>query len=119
MEMAQFETGANRTADTGKLDYEGGLSPIVLKRYMEYMTKHRQLPNGKTREADNWQLGIPIKNYMKSLYRHFMDVHMIYDGYKAFEHGQEINIEEALCAVLFNSMGMLHETLKAKEKNAV
>ena len=36
-----FETGATRDTELGKLDYEGFLSPTVLKAYAEYLNKHR------------------------------------------------------------------------------
>jgi hypothetical protein len=40
--MRQFSTGATRNLETGKHDFEGYLSPLVLKRYAEYMTSHRK-----------------------------------------------------------------------------
>jgi hypothetical protein len=112
--MARFDSGANRTSDRGKLDYEGFLSSLALKRYAEYMHKHRSTPDGDFRESDNWQLGIPIKNYAKSLWRHFMDAWGFYRGWD-WEHDADY-IEEALCAIMFNAMGWLHEVLKAKKE---
>src|SRR5687768_4320669 len=35
--MREFETGATRNLDNGKLDYEGFLSPLVMERFAEYM----------------------------------------------------------------------------------
>src|SRR5262249_20215749 len=55
-----FKTGATRDTDTGKLDYEGFLSPLVLKRYAEYMHQHRVMKDGAMRASDNWQRGIPL-----------------------------------------------------------
>lgn len=104
--MRIFETGATRDTDTNKLDYEGFISPIVLKRYAEYMNKNRVQPDGTLRDSDNWQRGIPPNVYMKSMWRHFMDVWMNHRNYKARE-----DMETALCAVLFNAMGYLHEYL--------
>lgn len=101
--MRAFTTGATRDTDEGKLDYEGCLSPIVLRRYAEYMDKHSIQSDGQKRSADNWQKGIPRNEYMKSLSRHFMDVWI------AHRTG-EID-EDALCAVMFNSMGYLHSIL--------
>ena len=105
--MRVFETGATRDGDADKLDYEGFLSPRVLERYARYMHKHRQQTDGKLRDSDNWQKGIPRSAYMKSAWRHFMDVWTRWrSGY--FDVPET---EEALCALLFNVMGLLHETV--------
>lgn len=72
------------------------------------MNKHRHQPDGSYREGDNWQHGIPLEAYMKSAWRHFIDVWKNHRGVKARE-----GIVTALCAVLFNLMGYLHEYLKA------
>lgn len=104
-EMRQFESGATRTSAEGKLDYEGFLSPIVIERYGQYMHKNRLQPDGTLRESDNWQKGIPLDAYMKSLWRHFLEAWKIH-------RGGEGDMEEALCAIMFNSMGYLHELKK-------
>jgi hypothetical protein len=101
-----FETGATRDTDYGKLDYEGFLSPLVLERFAQYMDSHRKMADGSLRDSDNWQKGIPQDAYMKSAWRHFMDV------WKAHRGVGETDIEEALCALLFNVQGYLHEHLK-------
>jgi hypothetical protein len=106
-----FETGATRNGDAGKFDYEGFLSPLVLERFAQYMNLHRRQPDGSLRDSDNWQRGIPKDQYMKSLWRHFMDVWKIHRGY-----GGDIPLEDALCAVLFNVMGYLHETVKENRR---
>lgn len=69
-----FDTGATRDTDEGKLDFEGFLSPLALERFAEYMNKHRQQSDGSLRDSDNWQKGIPVKQYMKSMWRHFFAV---------------------------------------------
>jgi len=117
-----FGTGATRDTEEGKLDYEGFLSPIVLERYARYMHKNREQSDGSVRSADNWQKGIPFEVYMKSLWRHFMDVwtkHREMHGWEGWDGSVEeltdpyaIAFEEALCGVLFNTMGYLHELLK-------
>ncbi len=104
--MREFTTGATRDTDEGKYDFEGFLSPIVLVRYAEYMHKHRVQADGAVRDSDNWQKGIPSEAYMKSLLRHVMDVWLLHRGEPAREE-----LEWALCAVLFNAMGLLHVTL--------
>lgn len=108
--VREFETGAVRDLDENKLDYEGFLSPIVLKRYAEYMHANRKLPDGSMRASDNWQLGIPKDAFMKSLFRHFMEVWTA--------HREGTIDENALCAVMFNTMGYLHEVLKASNQQA-
>ena len=107
--VRQFASGANRDTELGKLDYEGFYSPIVMERFAQYMNKNRKLSNGTTRESDNWQKGIPFEAYMKSMYRHFMDVWMEHRGYDT-----KVGQEEALCALIFNAQGYLFELLQSK-----
>ncbi len=120
-EIRTFETGATRDADDNKLDYEGFFSPLVLERYGEYMHKHRTQADGSLRASDNWQKGIPRMQYMKSLLRHTLDVWKICRGYPAYDRkdGHEISLQEALCAIMFNSMGMLHEDFKTAHTTSV
>lgn len=111
--MRTFEGGATRDNDTDKLDYEAFLSPLVLKRYAQYLHKHRIQADGSIRAGDNWQSGkgIPRDVYMKSAFRHFMDW---WGGHRNPSFGQERteDLEDAICAVLFNASGYLHEHLK-------
>lgn len=101
--MREFPSGATRDVDTGKFDFEGFLSPQVVERFGAYMHKHRFTPLG-VRSSDNWQKGIPIEVYMKSMWRHFFAV------WKSYRAGAPD--VESLCAVLFNVQGMMHEVLK-------
>lgn len=112
--MRQFETGATRNIDANKLDFEGFLSPLVLESFATYMHSHRIQKDGNMRASDNWQKGIPIDVYMKSLWRHFFDVWKQHRGLEAFspDDGHKLTIEEALNAMLFNTQGYLHELLK-------
>jgi hypothetical protein len=112
--MRDFDTGATRDDDVDKLDYEGFLSPLVLKRYAEYMHKHRKQADGTMRGSDNWQAGIPKHVYMKSLWRHFMDVWSMHRGPLRDSQYQPGDLEEALCAVIFNAMGYLYEELEGR-----
>lgn len=105
--MREFDTGATRDTEEGKLDYEGFLSPLVLRRFAEYMHAHRVQADGNLRDSDNWQKGMPKEAYIKSGFRHFMDWWMEHRGHDGRE-----DIEEALCALLFNVQGYLHEHLK-------
>jgi len=110
--MRKFDTGATRNTDEGKNDYEGFLSPSVIERFGEYMTKHRKQADGQLRDSDNWQKGIPRTAYIKSSWRHFMDLWKEHRGIATKD-----GIEEALCAIMFNTMGYLHEYLKEKNKD--
>ena len=105
--IRQFDTGATRDTDKGKLDYEGYFSPLVLEEYARYMRRNQKQSDGNFRASDNWQKGIPLREYMKSLWRHFMDLWKQHRGIKC-----EFGIKAALCGILFNTMGYLHEILK-------
>lgn len=104
-QMRLFPTGATRNSDENRLDYEGFLAPSVLKRYAEYMHAHRVQADGEVRPSDNWQQGIPKGEYMKSMFRHFMEL------WTKHRHGGAK--QEVLCALLFNVMGYLFEELKS------
>lgn len=106
-----FDTGAIRDISDAKLDYDGFLSPLVLKRYAEHMHTFRKLPDGSSRTSDNWQLGIPKDEYLKSMFRHFVAVWSSHRGVS-----NESDIAAELCALLFNVSGYLHEHLKAEHR---
>lgn len=109
--VRHFPTGANRNPDADKLDYEGFLSPLVIERFAEYMHKHRSIADGTLRDADNWQKGMPKDAYMKSGWRHFFDWWKEHRGLTSRE-----GLEDALCGLLFNVQGYLHETLKSRRE---
>lgn len=104
-----FSTGATRNSDEGKLDYEGFLSPLVVERFAQYMHKHRFHEDGTVRDSDNWQKGIPKDAYMKSAWRHFMDWWKHHRGVQSDE-----DLEDSICALIFNAQGYLHELRKPK-----
>jgi hypothetical protein len=106
----QFETGAYRDTEEGKHDYEGFLSPLVIERFGQYMTKHRRQSDGRLRASDNWQKGIPLDAYIKSGWRHMLDW---WQGHRELYH-DGTRLEDALCALMFNVMGYLHELLKSR-----
>lgn len=106
--VRHFETGATRDSDIAKYDYEGFISPLVVKRFGEYMHKHRLQSDGKLRDSDNWQRGIPKDAYMKSAWRHFLDWWL---HHRSCSQAANECLEDALCALLFNGMGYLHEVL--------
>jgi hypothetical protein len=107
--MRHFRTGATRDDLKDKYDYEGFFSPLVLQKRAEYMHKHRFQSDGKMRDSDNWQAGIPKDVYAKSLARHYMDFWLEHRGHKSRD-----GIIDALCAIMFNAEGYLYELLKDK-----
>lgn len=104
-----FDGGAYRDNDDGKLDYEGFLSPLVLEAYAQYLNAHREQSDGVIRASDNWQQGVPLDQYMKSAWRHFMDLWQEHRGYESRD-----GLDEALGGLLFNIMGYWLETLKER-----
>jgi len=114
--VRSFLTGATRSSDAGRYDPEGFLSPIVIERFSEYMNRNRVLPNGNLRDSDNWQEGIPHSAYMKGLWRHFLHLWTRYRGFRVQDTEAAQDMEEDLCAVLFNAQGMLFEMLKDKRR---
>lgn len=112
----RFDGGATRDTDVGKLDYEGFLSPLVLKRYAQYLNKHRVQSDGKLRDSDNWQGLFGEEHFdvcMKSALRHLMDWWLEHRGCNESENG----IEDAICAVIFNAQAYLLKILKDKNEN--
>jgi len=105
-----FESGATRDTDDGKPDYEGFLSPLVIEAFGEYMTRHRIQSDGDLRASDNWQKGFPKSVYIKSAWRHFMDWWKEHRGIPSRD-----GMEDALCALMFNVMGYLHETIRERD----
>jgi hypothetical protein len=114
--LRQFETGATRDLDVSKIDYEACLSPLVLECFGEYMLSCSVQADGSKRPGDNWKKGIPLNSYIKSMLRHVWDVWKLHSGYPAIDRktGKPVTMKIALCAVLFNVMGYLHEYLKVE-----
>jgi len=113
----QFDSGATRDTDIGKLDYEGFLSPIVLQRYAQYLHKHRTQSDGQLRDSDNWQNMFGEKHFdicMKSACRHFIDWWLQHRKIKT-----ENELEDSICAIIFNAMAYLYkiEYEKRNSKN--
>ena len=117
-QIRTFDSGATRDTTQGKLDYVKALSPIVLRRYVQYLDKHRLQPDGSYRDFDNWKQGIPQDIYHSSGGRHFFDTWLLTEGYTTEDNHGPVDIEDALCAQLFNIQGRLHEILKDKVKKA-
>ncbi|MEE8115077.1 MAG: hypothetical protein V3T23_12080 [Nitrososphaerales archaeon] len=107
-QMAEFNSGATRTAEPLE-DPEGFLSPVVIQAYCQYMSKHRKQEDGKVRNSDNWQKGMPKARYMRSMWRHFFDVWYKWRNFR--EPDLMLGLLNALCALLFNVQGMMLEVL--------
>lgn len=114
--MREFETGATRNIDTTKPDFDGFLSPLAIQAFGEYMHKHRVQSDGTLRASDNWQKGIPIDAYRSSLLRHVIQAWTAGRGFEAtdYDTGKPVELVDALCAIIFNAQGWLHELLKAR-----
>lgn len=113
--MRKFETGATRNSNENKYDYSGFLAPTVIKRYAQYMHKHRVQADGSLRDSRNWQKGIEKQVYMESAWRHFYDMWALHEsGEKTItrEDGEVVDIEDSICGLLFNIQGYLFEELK-------
>lgn len=106
--MRTFGSGAVRDTSVDKLDYEACLSPLVLKRYAEYVKSCRVQPDGNIRADDNWQKGFGLSVWMKSKWRHLITT------WRCYRDPSYGDIEKSLCAEFFNTHGMLHEILVNK-----
>ena len=106
--IREFATGATRDQNANKYDFGGFTCPLVLERFAQYMHQHRKLPDGSLRAADNWKKGIPLGAYAESEWRHHLDFQKAHQGLPAPD------IEDSICALIFNLQGYLHERLKAK-----
>lgn len=106
-----FETGATRDVDEHKVQYARHLSPRVLQRFGRYMHEHRKTAAGM-REPDNWKKGMDRQSYLDSMWRHLHDIWLLHSGEG---EGSTDDIEEALCALLFNAMGYLYEETRNED----
>ena len=112
--IRQFNTGATRDTSQDKLSYYKALDPLVLERYLEYLNRHRVQPDGNIRDWDNWKKGIDISVYADSGIRHVFDVWKLLNGYDAEDNHGKVELEDAICAIIFNFQGMLYEIQKQK-----
>lgn len=116
-----FDSGATRSADTGKNKYLGFLSFQALEAFGDYMTRHRVQADGSLREPDNWKKGITIESYMDSLLRHALEMAGLSVGYipkRCRLENPSFTLDqhklETACAIFFNVQGFLHEFVKPK-----
>ncbi len=110
--MREFETGATRDTDEGKIDLIGAMSPYVLEGWLQYMLRHRKQADGKLRSADNWKKGMPQDVCMASLGRHFLE------AWKLHELGvpDKRQIHDALYAQMFNIIAYIDADFREKSE---
>jgi hypothetical protein len=112
----EFDTGATRSSQEGRIDPEGFLSPLSIERYCEYLLKHQVQANGEIRASDNWQKGMPRATYIKGLWRHFLHAWQRHRGWAVNDPKAAADLEEDLCAIIFNAQGYLHEVLREERE---
>lgn len=117
--MRKYTTGATRNDDKERPEFGGFLSPIVVRRFGEYMHKNRLQKDGTLRASDNWKKGMARRDYFESLFRHFIDVWEEITNDKDQEttlnYEDDRILQEALCAILFNAQGLLREVLLGRD----
>ena len=107
-----FETGADCSSDAGKPHPSRAWSPLVIAKFAEYMRRHNCDAQPKPRREDQWQLGFPQDSFIESAWRHLEAVWAIHQGYEwRDDRGNLVDLEEALCGVIFNVQGYLHQLL--------
>lgn len=114
-EQNQFTTGATRSTSEGKVDFEGHINPEVLAIFGDYMNRHRYQRDGQLRASDNWQQGIPLFRYVKSLIRHTFEFWRMWRGVAVVnpDSGTHFTFQDVLCALMFNIMGIIYEMNRA------
>lgn len=113
-DMRSFESGTIRDTSEGKLDYYKALSPIVTRGYVEYLGRHRTMPDGSVRDWDNWKKGMPDEVCMSSLVRHTKDLELVMDGFEAEDNHGPCNKKDLLYAIMFNASAILHQELESE-----
>jgi len=85
LEIRKFEGGALRDSGENKLNYYGFRHPLLEQKFAEYMHKHRQMPDGTLRDANNWWKGWDKEVSLQSLVRHTEDLQALHAGYDVIE----------------------------------
>ena len=113
-----FDTGAYRDTSADKLSYLRHLSPMVLRRYVQFLHRMRQMPDGTVREPDNWKNGFPKDESAESLLRHVMELWLLNRGEDTL-HPRDArdpqDAEEVVCSILFNASCYLHALLMERK----
>lgn len=115
-----FLSGAIRNNVNGKLDYSGFLDPAVENSFAQYMNKYRKMEDGTYRNSNDWKKGIPNQVLMESLYRHFIDVHLLHEGYEVIdESGEKVTLQDCLNGVKFNINAYILNIIKESKSNII
>ena len=80
-----FNSGALRDVGEGKYDYYGFRHPLLEQSYAKYMHKHRQMPDGTLRDANNWWKGWDTDVSLQSMVRHVEDLQALHAGLVVIE----------------------------------
>jgi len=103
--IRKFKSGAVRDKQDGKEDYIETISWTALKRYAQYMTgKKAKYGQG------NFKKGILDESYEQSMVRH-VQKHLA----NKHENGNEENKEDHLSAIVFNTLGLMHNQEQRKQ----
>ena len=114
----EFSTGARRDSEEGKLRYHAVLSPYALDAWTDYCRRHNSQVH---RREENWKKGMPLESFLGSMFRHFMHVWVLHEQLEGAMESEELDetfqeICDALCGVLFNAHGYLHELTKPEPR---
>lgn len=112
--LRTFPSGATRDSAAGKLEPWGFTSALVEKRFSEYMHQHRIQSDGSLRDSDNWKKGFELDSYYHSMSRHVLDFRLLWEGYA--KESRTDDLVDALCGILFNTQGLIHELMKEKRE---
>lgn len=115
MDMRSFPSGAKRDVEAGKLRFHAVLSPYALEAWADYCRRHN---NQVHRVEENWKKGMPLESFFSSLFRHFHHIWKLHDmtcGAEQLSAKTKAAMIDALCGVLFNAHGYLHELTKPEE----
>jgi len=113
----EFSTGARRDTEEGKLRFHAVLSPWALEAWVDYCRRHNSQVH---RREENWKKGMPLGSFLSSMWRHLhhlWKLHCLTHAMGVAEEewlGAEMRDQmiDALCGVLFNAHGYLHELTK-------
>lgn len=116
-----FDTGATRDTAEGKLAYNGFYSPFVMRQFARFMNMNRLQSDGKLRDANNWQKGIPMDVYRESLSRHYQEFWVEVEkrdsmGDVPNPRGSDVDLMAAACGMMFNIQGYVLEWLKKNDE---
>ena len=106
----RYKTGAVRDSQEEKPDYIDAISWTALDRYVKYMESKK-----KKFGVGNFKKGLPIDRYEKAILRHIKKYIV-----NKYEKGNDEKDQDHLSAIVFNTLGIIHEEemLKIKTKKS-